>query len=95
MVAVANERTVATVTPDTIGSVGVALLLGAFAANLLGRLANKGMAYQLVNFLGASLAAYASWLISYMPFVILEGAWAMVSLVAIGKTFYIKKNTHP
>lgn len=82
-------------TPDIIGSVGVALLLGAFAANLMGRLSNTGMAYQFVNLLGASVAAYASWLISYMPFVVLEGAWAMVSLIAIWKTIYMDKTAQP
>ena len=81
--------------PDIIGSVGVALLLGAFAANLMGRLSNTGIPYQFVNLLGASVAAYASWLISYMPFVVLEGAWAMVSLIAIGKTIFIKKTMQP
>jgi len=81
-------------TPDIIGLFGVALLLGAFAANLMGRLSNTGMPYQLVNFLGAAVAAYASWLISYMPFVILESVWALVSLVAIGKTLHTKKASH-
>jgi hypothetical protein len=28
------------------------------------------------------MACYASWLISYLPFVILEGVWSLVSLAA-------------
>jgi hypothetical protein len=36
-----------------------------------------------MNVLGAGLACIASWLISYMPFVILEGTWTLVSFVAL------------
>ncbi len=68
---------------DLIGFTGVALLLGAFAANLIGVVQKEGWVYPATNFLGASLAAYASWLISYMPFVVLESVWAGVSLVAL------------
>ncbi|MCR9242392.1 MAG: hypothetical protein NXH87_13525 [Rhodobiaceae bacterium] len=68
---------------DLIGAAGVALLLGAFAANLLGMVAKESLAYPSTNFIGALLATYASWLIAYMPFVILEGVWACVSLAAI------------
>ncbi len=68
---------------DLIGAAGVALLLGAFAANLLGMVAKESLAYPSANFIGASLATYASWLIAYLPFVVLEGVWACVSLVAV------------
>lgn len=68
---------------DLIGAAGVALLLGAFAANLLGLVAKENLVYPSANFVGASLATYASWLIAYMPFVVLEGVWACVSLVAV------------
>lgn len=69
--------------PDLIGAAGVALLLGAFAANLLGMVEKESLAYPSANLVGASLATYASWLIAYMPFVVLEGVWACVSLVAV------------
>ncbi|MDF1848537.1 MAG: hypothetical protein P1U69_15160 [Parvibaculaceae bacterium] len=69
--------------PDLIGAAGVALLLGAFAANLLGMVEKESLAYPSANLVGASLATYASWLIAYMPFVVLEGVWACVSLIAV------------
>ncbi len=72
---------------DLIGAAGVALLLGAFAGNLLGMVRKESWIYPGANFIGASLATYASWLISYMPFVILEGVWACVSLVAVLRFF--------
>lgn len=70
-------------TSDLVGSVGVAMLLGAFALNLLGHMAREGVAYALLNVVGAGLAAFASWLITYWPFIILEGTWCVVSLFAL------------
>jgi len=68
---------------DMIGALGVALLLGAFAANLTGFVRKESWVYPAMNMVGAALAAYAAWLISYMPFVVLEGVWACVSLAAL------------
>ena len=68
---------------DLIGSVGVGLLLGAFALNLFGRLPQNSVAYPALNAAGAGLAATASWLIGYLPFVVLEGVWCLVSAIAL------------
>jgi hypothetical protein len=59
----------------SIGFVGVALLLAAFLANLFHLLRADGHAYMGLNFAGAGLACYSSWLIGFMPFVLLEGVW--------------------
>lgn len=37
-----------------------------------------------MNLIGSSLSCYASILLQYKPFVILEGVWAAVSLIALG-----------
>jgi hypothetical protein len=66
-----------------VGSIGVALLLLAFFLNLFGHLPQKGKLYALINFLGAALSCYASILIDYVPFIVLEGAWAVVALVGL------------
>jgi len=66
-----------------IGFVGVALLLAAFLANLFRFLPADGHAYMGLNFVGAALACYSSYLISFMPFVLLEGVWALVALAGI------------
>ena len=68
---------------DWIGTVGVTLLLGAFAAATLGWTSATNRAYQLANVVGAGLAATASWLIAYWPFVVLEATWGLVALVAL------------
>ena len=71
---------------DVIGSAGVAMLLLAFFLNLRGLLAAGSRAYQLLNFVGAGTACYASWLIGFMPFVVLEGTWCAVAAIALARS---------
>ena len=66
-----------------IGSAGVALLLLAFLLSLLKVLRLEGYPYATLNLVGAALACYSSWLISFMPFVVLEGVWAIVAAGAV------------
>ena len=68
---------------DWVGSIGVAILLGAFLLNLLNKISKDGLLYIFLNILGAALACTASWMIHYMPFVILEGCWMLVSAIAL------------
>jgi hypothetical protein len=39
---------------------------------------------------GSALAFYAAYLIAYMPFIILEGSWTLVSIYGLMKTMRIK-----
>jgi len=66
-----------------IGSLGVTLLLLAFLLNLLRALRTEDYPYTVLNLVGASLACYSSYLIDFMPFVVLEGTWAAVAGVAL------------
>ena len=68
---------------DWIGFIGVAVLLLAFLLNLFKKLATNSIAYILLNIIGAGMACIASWLIHYIPFVILEATWTVVSVVAL------------
>lgn len=68
---------------DWIGSLGVGLLLLAFVLNLARRLDPAAAVYRALNFVGAALACWASVLIDYAPFVVLEGTWALAALVAL------------
>ena len=83
--------------PSTLlGSVGVAMLLGAFALNLFGVLPAGSRVYHAVNAVGAGLAALASAMIEYVPFVMLEGIWCLVALVALISTSRSTPDgTHP
>jgi hypothetical protein len=66
-----------------IGSLGVALLLLAFLLNVFRLLRMEGYPYIVLNLVGASLACYSSCLIDFMPFVVLEGTWAVVAGIAL------------
>jgi hypothetical protein len=80
---------------DWVGAAGVSLLLLAFALNVFGALDRKSMSYSLINAIGAGLAAYASWLISYLPFLVLESTWCLVSLIAIASAALRKPEQVP
>jgi hypothetical protein len=67
---------------DIIGSIGVFILLLAFVLNLLNKISKESKLYIIMNIVGAGLACYASYLINYIPFIILEGVWTLVSLIA-------------
>jgi hypothetical protein len=68
---------------EIVGSTGVTLLLGAFAATSFGRLSVDSKIYHLVNAVGAGLSCAASAMIGFVPFVVLEGTWALVALLAL------------
>jgi hypothetical protein len=70
-------------TPELIGAAGVFLLLVAFLLNLLGILGSDRLPYQGLNFVGAAVSCYASVLIGFRPFVVLEAVWSLVALIAI------------
>ena len=75
---------------DWIGFTGVAILLLAFLLNLLKKISSNSLPYIIMNIIGAGLACLASWLIDYIPFVILEATWTIVSIIAL--ISYLKKN---
>ena len=70
---------------DIIGSTGVIILLIAFLLNLYKRLPAGSKTYSLMNFVGAAICAYSSYLIKFYPFIILESVWSMVALVSLFK----------
>lgn len=72
---------------DWIGFIGVAILLVAFVLNAAGKVSRDHIAYILMNLVGAGIACGASLMLNYWPFIILEGAWALVSLAALANYF--------
>jgi hypothetical protein len=70
---------------DWIGFIGVFQILLAYILNVTGKLDKHSLTFILLNFIGASMACLASILMNYLPFIILEGVWAMVSLIALIK----------
>jgi len=70
-------------TSDVLASIGVIILLIAFLLNLYKKLPSGSWLYSLLNFIGAGICCFASYLISFYPFVILEGVWATFALVSL------------
>ena len=75
--------------PTIVGSIGVGLLLLAYFSNLIKRLSQDSKLYTALNVIGAGLACYSSYLISFVPFIILEGVWLIVSAIALIKLFAV------
>jgi len=73
-----------------VGSVGVTLLLLAFFLNLFKILMQDTKTYTLMNIIGAGLACYSSILIGFVPFVVLEGTWAIVAVFGLVKALRMK-----
>lgn len=68
---------------DYLGFTGVSLILLAFFLNLKKMLDTESLVYILLNLVGAGLACLASMLMEYLPFVLLEGTWFLVSAAAL------------
>lgn len=71
--------------PNIIGSFGVALLLLAFFLSLFKFMTHENRVYIALNIIGAGLSCYASVLIHYLPFILLEAVWCLVALFAFVK----------
>jgi hypothetical protein len=71
---------------DIIGTIGVGLILLAFFCNTFSFIPKEGKLFFIMNIIGAAMACYASVLINYWPFVILEGTWTLVSIIGLIKT---------
>lgn len=76
-------------TAEGVGATGVALLLVAFGLTSFGLLDSRSATYHTINLIGASLSCAASTLIGFAPFVVLEGAWALVALVALVRAVWV------
>ncbi len=70
---------------EMLGTIGVSMLLVGFFLNLFGLMRRSSLKYVLLNLFGGGLACTASILIEFFPFVILEGTWAVVALVGLGR----------
>jgi uncharacterized membrane protein len=70
---------------DIIASIGVIILLIAFLLNLYKKISSESKLYSLLNLIGAGICCFASWMVYFYPFVILEGVWAFVALVSLFK----------
>lgn len=71
---------------DLIGTIGVGLILLAYFLNMFSLIKKDGTLYFIINILGAGIACLAAVLIDFMPFILLEAAWVLVSAVGLIKS---------
>jgi hypothetical protein len=74
---------------NMVGMIGVGIILVAYFLNTEKLILQNGKLYYTMNVIGAALACYASFLISYWPFIILEGTWTLVSIYGLMKSMKI------
>jgi hypothetical protein len=72
---------------DIIGFIGVGILLLAYLLHLIGKLDSKSILYLSLNCVGAGIACLASIMMNYIPFIILEGTWTLVSVMGLVKSW--------
>lgn len=68
---------------DWIGFIGVFQILLAYLLQVMGKIDKHHLAFILLNLIGATMACYASVLMNYWPFILLEGIWAFASLLSL------------
>ena len=67
-------------TIDWIGALGTFQILLAYVLQVSNVLKKNSLVFILLNTLGAGMACAASILLNYIPFVVLEAVWTLVSL---------------
>jgi len=75
---------------DLIGTIGVGIILLAYFLDTIGMIQINGKLFYVMNIIGGAFACYASFLIKYVPFIILEGTWTLVSIYGLMRTMKIK-----
>ena len=71
---------------DRMGTIGVGLVLLAYFFNTMKMIPENGKLFFVLNVAGGALSCYAAVLIDFMPFVILEAIWTLVSIYGFFKS---------
>ena len=80
---------------DWAGLAGTLMILAGFALLQAGKLSGTSLGYQLLNLFGA-LGVLASLLGKFnLSVFLLEGAWVLVSVYGIVRSFRAKPSTQP
>ena len=77
---------------DWLGAIGVFQILLAYILNVSGKITPESWSFILLNFIGATIACTVSILLDYLPFVVLEGVWALTSLITLIKKIISPSN---
>lgn len=70
---------------QVISVLGALAVLGAYAANQLGKVGLDNLPYQFANLVGSGLLVVVAVVEVQLGFILLEGVWALVSLRSVVK----------
>jgi hypothetical protein len=65
---------------QVISVLGALVILGAYAANLLGWLGPANLSYSVANLIGSGILTVIAVVDQQLGFILLEGVWALASL---------------
>lgn len=68
---------------DIIGTIGVGMVLVAYFLNIFSLIKKDGIVFYILNIIGGAISCYASIRIHFLPFIILEGIWTIVSIFGL------------
>ena len=75
---------------DIFGIIGAGMILFVYFLNTEKLIPQNGKLYYTLNVIGVAIACYASFVVSYWPFIILEALWILVSLYGLMRVMKIK-----
>jgi len=77
-----------------ISILGALLILLPFAGSQVGRLATASLAYQGLNLIGSSILTAVAAIERQYGFLLLEGAWAVVSIIGLTRVIQGRPARH-
>lgn len=63
-----------------IGTLGMSLLLIAFVLNLLKKIMQNSVSYNILNIIGGGLLTYYAYVLNTIPFLVLESIWTIFAI---------------
>jgi uncharacterized membrane protein len=70
---------------QAVSIAGALLILAAYAAHQAGRMSRDTAAYHAINAVGGALLLLVAWAAWQIGFILLEGAWMILSLLALAR----------
>jgi len=77
--------------PDTVGVIGVALMLLAYFLLQIGKIASTSFSYSCLNCIAALMILFSLFFDWNLPSAIVEGCWALISAYGIYRYFSLRK----